>query len=371
MLSLQLTGCLSNKAHTLIDWGHVLWVLQGAGNMDVALFIFTVILMFYIHGAEHVRHTWSQQEWFLCWLSPHSSMLVLCSSSHNMPCQTCAGHGLMGKKIQLHNRRIEFNIVNKLIDLGLILIFWFELPVWIWTLPSLGFKSPLSNHCTFILSISISCTSFLNHTDPAISIPHFFAVFVPAISFLVTPPPASSLCVLLLFCPSHPFLFHPPLPSPTLSTLILNSTCVLICLFIPLSSSALVKPFHPSLLLYGSSPPSMPSGYSPPGQLPPVLQSPQQLSQLTQQDDDAQQDGNQSPRAETRRGEERLALAHPDPAVVLARAHPEGQGAGAAQGRLPTVPHHNGQLIQLLGQVVETPPPANDAGCAVYRMTKK
>lgn len=98
----------------------------------------------------------------------------------------------------------------------------------------------------------------------------------------------------------------------------------------------------------------------------PPLQSPQWLCQLTQQDDDAQQDGNQCPRAETRGGQERLALAHPDPAVALARAHPQGQGAGAAQRRLPAVPHDDGQLVQLLGQVVETPSPGNDAGRAVY-----
>lgn len=84
----------------------------------------------------------------------------------------------------------------------------------------------------------------MNHTDPAISIPLFFAVFVLTLSFLVTSPPASFHCVLLLFCPSYYLRFLPPLPSPTLSTLILNSTCVLTCLFIPLSSSALVKPFQ-------------------------------------------------------------------------------------------------------------------------------
>lgn len=108
----------------------------------------------------------------------------------------------------------------------------------------------------------------------------------------------------------------------------------------------------------------MPLGYLQLGSSPP-LQFPQWLSQLTQQDDDAQQDGNQSPRAETCWGEERLALAHPDPAVALAWTNPQGQGAGAAQWRLPAVPHHNGQLIQLLGQMVETPPPCNDTGRAV------
>lgn len=42
----------------------------------------------------------------------------------------------------------------------------------------------------------------------------------------------------------NPFHLRPPMPSATLSTLIPNSTCVLACLFVPLSSSALVKPFQ-------------------------------------------------------------------------------------------------------------------------------
>lgn len=75
------------------------------------------------------------------------------------------------------------------------------------------------------------------------------------------------------------------------------------------------------------------------------LPSPELLSQLTQQDDDAQQDGNQSPCTETRRGQEGLALAHTDPAVTLAWTHPEGQSAGSAQGWLPAIPNHNGYLV--------------------------
>lgn len=72
------------------------------------------------------------------------------------------------------------------------------------------------------------------------------------------------------------------------------------------------------------------AGYLPLGiaflPLPPRL-----LSQLTQQDDDAQQDGNQSPCTETRRGQEGLALTRADSAVALAWAHPQRQGAGSAE----------------------------------------
>lgn len=66
----------------------------------------------------------------------------------------------------------------------------------------------------------------------------------------------------------------------------------------------------------------------------------------TQQDDDAQQDGDQGPRAEACRGEESpLILARLHPPVALARAHPQGQCASATQRWLPTVPHHYGELV--------------------------
>lgn len=215
----------------------------------------------------------------------------------------------------------------------------------------------------FILRLrSVVHTTSLNHTDPAISFFYFFAVLVLTIKFLSSS--LLSLCSPSIL-PFVSFSFLQSLPSSTLSTLILNSPHVYSSLSPPLPLSNPFKPFHPFLLFYGSTPPSMPSGYLPLGSSL-LLQSPKLLSQLTQQDDDAQQDGNQGPRTETRRGEERLALAHPDPAVALARAHPQGQGAGATQRRLPVVPHHDGQLVQFLGQVVETPPPGNDASRAVY-----
>jgi hypothetical protein len=72
----------------------------------------------------------------------------------------------------------------------------------------------------------------------------------------------------------------------------------------------------------------------------------QTQSTPTQQDDDAQQDGDQGPRAEACRGEESpLILARLHPPIALARAHPQGQCASATQRWLPTVPHHNGELV--------------------------
>lgn len=253
----------------------------------------------------------------------------------------------------------------------------FELPVWTWILTALrlAFISPT----TVYSQHSFSCT-------------HLFSDWFREEPHWPCNRHSPRLCCL---CPHHLLSSHlsSSLPSLCPTSLLsfisfsFSSTAALSGSFFPHSEfhlcphmsihpSLLLCPcqtlsntFHPSLVLYGSSPPSVPSGYLPPGSSP-LLQSPQRLSHLTQQDDDAQQDGNQSPRAETRRGEERLALAHPDPAVALAWAHPQGQGAGAAQRRLPTVPHHNGQLVQLLGQVVETPPPGNDAGRAVCNERK-
>lgn len=73
-----------------------------------------------------------------------------------------------------------------------------------------------------------------------------------------------------------------------------------------------------------------------------LLLSPKLLPLLTQQDDNAEQDGNQSPCTETCRRQECRALAHTDSAMALAWAHPQCQGAGSTQGRLPTIPNHDG-----------------------------
>lgn len=112
-------------------------------------------------------------------------------------------------------------IANKC-DLSIIWFPDFKPPVCTWILAAL--KSKFHPPTTVALFF-FSC---VNHTfDPAVSIS---CCLCPHLSF----------CVLLL-CPSFPFLFLPPLPSPTLFTLILNSPCVPARLFLPLSSSALVK----------------------------------------------------------------------------------------------------------------------------------
>lgn len=63
-------------------------------------------------------------------------MLVLCSSSRNMRCQTCARQGVIGGgggvKTQLYSKKVMWFRAN--------LIFWFKLPVWKWILTALSLK---------------------------------------------------------------------------------------------------------------------------------------------------------------------------------------------------------------------------------------
>lgn len=50
--------------------------------------------LLYSWRVTHPSHMKSA-EWYLCWLSPYPSKLVLCSSSHNMQCQTLSLQGVM------------------------------------------------------------------------------------------------------------------------------------------------------------------------------------------------------------------------------------------------------------------------------------
>lgn len=309
---------------------------------------------------------------YVCWVSPHSS--TLCSAPWVTTCNVKHvpdgewWRGGVRKKIQLHNK-LNWISNDQQMWFKSNLIFWFELPVWTWILTALRLKFPSNHRRGYSLLYELSFWITLT---------------------LQFPFPSSLLSL------SSPSPFYSPLLQPTLSVsffcsvlhiLLFSSTPALSNSFYPHSKFYLcpLMSIHPSLLFCPCQTLSSPSTFScssmvhllhpcPQGNCPwavLLLQCPQRLSQLTQQDDNAQQDCNQSSRAETRRWEECLALAHPDPAMALAWTHPQGQGAGPTQRRLPTVPHYYGQLIQLLGQVVETPPPCNDAGCAVYNKEKK
>ena len=86
---------------------------------------------------------------------------------------------------------------------------------------------------------------------------------------------------------------------------------------------------------------------------------------LTQEDEDTEQDGDECSCAEPCRGEEGLRLADRYSEAPSAWTHSQCQGAGAAELRLPSVPHHHSQLVQLLLGLTETPPSRDDAGAAV------
>lgn len=87
---------------------------------------------------------------------------------------------------------------------------------------------------------------------------------------------------------------------------------------------------------------------------------------LTQQDDDAGQDGDERPRAEAGRQHVRLHVAGQDGVLGVAGTHTDGQRAGAAQGRVAVVADLHRQEEDVLRQAAEAPPQHVDAGCAVW-----
>ena len=87
---------------------------------------------------------------------------------------------------------------------------------------------------------------------------------------------------------------------------------------------------------------------------------------LTQQYDDAQQDGDEGAGAQPHRQEDGLGAAGQQRPVRLAAAHPDGERAGAGPRRVAVVLHHHGQEVDLLGPPPEPTPLGHDAGRAVW-----
>lgn len=87
---------------------------------------------------------------------------------------------------------------------------------------------------------------------------------------------------------------------------------------------------------------------------------------LTQQDNDAGQDGDERPRAESGRQHVRLHVARQDGVLGVAGTHTDGQRAGAAQGRVAVVVDLHWQEVDVLRQAAEAPPQHVDASCAVW-----
>lgn len=67
--------------------------------------------------------------------------------------------------------------------------------------------------------------------------------------------------------------------------------------------------------------------------------------QLTQQDEDAGQDGDERSSAEACRQTVRLGVARHDVTLVVAAAHVDGQRAGARLDRLLSIRDENGQVV--------------------------
>lgn len=89
------------------------------------------------------------------------------------------------------------------------------------------------------------------------------------------------------------------------------------------------------------------------------------IVRVTQQDEDAEQDGDESPGAEAGRGEEGLGSAGRWSEAALAWTHTQSEGGGAAECRLSSVPHHHGQLMELLICPTEARAPGHDTRTAV------
>lgn len=87
--------------------------------------------------------------------------------------------------------------------------------------------------------------------------------------------------------------------------------------------------------------------------------------QLTQQDDDAGQDGDERPGAEAGGQDVGLHVAGQDGVFAVTRADPDGQRVDAADRRHAVVVDLDGEVVHVLRQTAEPFAYHVDAGCAV------
>jgi len=92
---------------------------------------------------------------------------------------------------------------------------------------------------------------------------------------------------------------------------------------------------------------------------------------LTEQDDDAEEDGDQRSGAEAHGEEDGLGAAGEQRAVGLAAAHAHGQGAGAALRGVAVVVDHHGDQVDLLQAPPEAAPLGHDARRVVWTRRRK
>lgn len=88
---------------------------------------------------------------------------------------------------------------------------------------------------------------------------------------------------------------------------------------------------------------------------------------LTEQDDDAEQDGHQGAGAEARPRCQRLGVAQLHVALAVARAHPDGQRAGAALHGEVSVRDDHGHAVDALPEAVVAVPPRQDPCRVVWK----
>lgn len=92
---------------------------------------------------------------------------------------------------------------------------------------------------------------------------------------------------------------------------------------------------------------------------------------LTQQDDNAEKDGDQSPRAETHGEKYGLGAAGQQRAVRFTAAYSDGQGASGALGGVAVIFNDHGQEVDLLQAASEAAPLRHDSSCVVWNFKKE
>lgn len=92
----------------------------------------------------------------------------------------------------------------------------------------------------------------------------------------------------------------------------------------------------------------------------------QNVRVLTEQDDDAKQNGHQGAGAEPRPRRERLCVARLHVALAVAGADSDGQRVGAALHRELAVGYDHGHVVDAHVQAAVAVPPCEDRCCVVW-----
>lgn len=91
---------------------------------------------------------------------------------------------------------------------------------------------------------------------------------------------------------------------------------------------------------------------------------------LTQQNDNAGQDGDERASTEACREHVRLHVARQNGVFAVTGAHSDGQCVGAAQSWEAIVIYLDGEEVDILSEAAEAFPPHGDTGCAICAETE-